>query len=229
MRRVLSSSWLIPALLAVSACSGDKPADAKADKLDERLLGKGNADPVLTSALEEQIMVDPGLNNMSNRNAVKAPDAPMTAPVPPETTGPSAPASRPDAPTLGQLAAGQAKSARDKFSGCGLDVDYSMGWANRLPADLPLYPRARVEEAAGSDMPGCKLRAITFTTPAPQRAVIDFYIGQSKRVGFASSTEAKGRETLVGGTRSDGAAYYIVVTPAEAGGTIVDLVLNNGV
>lgn len=229
MRRVLSSLLLGPALLAVSACGSDKPADDKAEKLDERLLGKGNADPVLTSALEDQIMVDPSLANMSNRNAVKAPDAPMMAPVPPETTGLSAAASRPDAPTLGQLAAGQAKAARDKFTGCGIDVDYSMGWANRLPADLPLYPRARVEEAAGSDMPGCKLRAITFSTPAPQRAVIDFYLGQSKRSGFASSTETKGLETLVGGTRHDGAAYYVVVTPAEAGGTIVDLVLNNGV
>ena len=227
MRRVLSSLCMGTALLVLTACGSDKPADDKVEKLDERLLGKGNADPVLTAALEDQIMVDPSLSNMSNRNAVKAPDAPMTAPVPLETTGTSA--ARPEAPTLGQLAAGQAKAARDKFAGCGLDVDYSMGWANRLPADLPLYPRARVEEAAGSDMPGCKLRAITFTTPAPQRAVIDFYIGQSKRSGFASSTEAKGRETLVGGTRNDGAAYYIVVTPAEAGGTVVDLVLNNGV
>ncbi len=230
MRRVLSSVLLGPALLAVSACGGNAPADQKADKLDERLLGKGDADPVLTSALEDQIMVDPSLANMSNRNAVKAADAPMTAPVPPETTGPSAAAERSAANvTLGQLASKQAAAARDKFAGCGLDVDYSMQWATRLPADIPLYPRARVDEAAGSDMPGCKLRAITFTTPAPQRAVIDFYIGQSKRSGFASSTEAKGRETLVGGTRNDGAAYYVVVTPAEAGGTIVDLVLNNGV
>jgi hypothetical protein len=130
---------------------------------------------------------------------------------------------------LGQIAANQATAARDKFTGCGLDVDYSVQWANRIPADVPLYPRARVDEAAGSDMPGCKLRAITFTTPAPQRAVIDFYIGQTKRSGFASSTQIKGRETLVGGTRGDGAAYYVVLTPAEAGGTIVDLVLNNGI
>lgn len=229
MRRVLSSLLLGPTLLAVSACGGGTPTDSKADKLDERLLGKGNADPVLTAALEDQIMVDPSLANMANRNAVRAPDAPMTAPVPPETTGPSAAAERPDSPTLGQIARRQATAARDRFNGCGLDVDYAMGWANRLPADVPLYPRARVEEAAGSDMQGCKLRAVTFTTQAPARAVIDFYIGQTKRSGFASSTEVKGRETLVGGTRSDGAAYYVVVTPAEAGGTIVDLVLNNGV
>jgi len=229
MRRVHSSPLLGACLLGVSACGNDTPTDAKVDKLDERLLGKGNADPVLTTALEDQIMVDPSLANMANRNAVKAADAPMTAPVPVETTGPSAAAERPANPTLGQLAANQASAARDKFTGCGLDVGYSMQWANRLPADVPLYPRARVDEAAGSDMPGCKLRAITFTTPAPQRAVIDFYIGQTKRSGFASSTEVRGRETLVGGTRGDGAAYYVVLTPAEAGGTIVDLVLNNGV
>ena len=229
MRRVLSSLLLGACLLGVAACGNDTSTDAKADKLDERLLGKGNADPVLTTALEDQIMVDPSLANMANRNAVKAADAPMTAPVPVETTGPSAAAERPATPTLGQIAANQATVARDKFTGCGLDVDYSMQWANRIPADVPLYPRARVDEAAGSDMPGCKLRAITFTTPAPQRAVIDFYIGQTKRSGFASSTQVKGRETLVGGTRGDGAAYYVILTPAEAGGTIVDLVLNNGV
>ncbi len=227
MRRVLSSLLLGACLLGVAACGNDTSTDAKADKLDERLLGKGNADPVLTTALEDQIMVDPSLANMANRSAVKAADAPMTAPVPVETTGPSAAAERPATPTLGQIAANQAAAARDKFTGCGLDVDYSMQWANRIPADVPLYPRARVDEAAGSDMPGCKLRAITFTTPAPQRAVIDFYIGQTKRSGFASSTQVKGRETLVGGTRGDGAAYYVVLTPAEAGGTIVDLVLNN--
>ena len=228
MQRVLASFLLGSALLALPACSSDKAADTKVNKLDERLLGKGNADPVLTAALEDQIMVDPSLANMSNRNAVRTADAPMTAPMPLETTGPNAAAERHDAPTLGQIAANQAKAARDKFAGCGLDVGYSFTWAAKLPADLPLYPRARVEEAAGSDMPGCKLRAVTFTTPAPARAVIDFYIGQSKRAGFASSTEAKGKETLVGGTRTDGAAYYVVVTPAEAGGTIVDLVLNNG-
>ena len=90
-------------------------------------------------------------------------------------------------------------------------------------------PSSPIGSPCRIDMPGCKLRAITFTTPAPQRAVIDFYIGQTKRSGFASSTQVKGRETLVGGTRGDGAAYYVVLTPAEAGGTIVDLVLNNGV
>ena len=156
MRRVLSSLLLGACLLGVAACGNDTPTDAKADKLDERLLGKGNADPVLTTALEDQIMVDPSLANMANRNAVKAADAPMTAPVPVETTGPSAAAERPATPTLGQIAANQAAAARDKFTGCGLDVDYSMQWANRIPADVPLYPRARVDEAAGSDMPGCQ-------------------------------------------------------------------------
>ena len=81
MRRVLSSLLLGACLLGVAACGNDTSTDAKADKLDERLLGKGNADPVLTTALEDQIMVDPSLANMANRNAVKAADAPMTAPV----------------------------------------------------------------------------------------------------------------------------------------------------
>lgn len=225
MRRVTKSILMATGLLALAGCN-DAPAEKPADKLDARLLGKGNADPAVAAALEDQIMVDPTLANQSNRNAVRPADAPTTAPIPAD--GLSAAARHSGGVTLGQLAANQAIASKDKFTGCSLDVDYSMRWATRLPADMPLYPRARIDEAAGSDMAKCKLRAITFTTTAPVRSVVDFYLAAAKRAAYAASKEARGAETLIGGTRGDGAAFYSVLTPADAGGTIVDLVLNNG-
>ncbi len=230
MRRVtgsmlMATGLLATGLLALAGC-GDAPSEKPADKLDARLLGKGKADPAVAAALEDQIMVDPSLANQSNRNALRPADAPTTAPIPAD--GLSAAAQRSSGVTLGQLATNQTIASKDKFTGCSLDVDYSMRWATRLPADLPLYPRARVDEAAGSDMAKCKLRAVTFTTTAPTRAVLDFYLAAAKRAGYSASKEVRGAETLIGGTRSDGAAFYSVLTPAQSGGTIVDLVLNNG-
>jgi hypothetical protein len=222
---LMATGLLATGLLALAGC-GDAPSEKPADKLDARLLGKGKADPAVAAALEDQIMVDPSLANQSNRNAVRPADSPTTAPIPAD--GVSAAAQRSSGVTLGQLATNQAIASKDKFTGCSLDVDYSMRWATRLPADLPLYPRARVDEAAGSDMAKCKLRAVTFTTTAPTRAVLDFYLAAAKRAGYSASKEVRGAETLIGGTRSDGAAFYSVLTPAQSGGTIVDLVLNNG-
>ncbi len=226
MRRVTSSILLALSLSALSACGGDATKTA-ADKIDTTLLGKGNnTDPVLAAALEDQIMVDPALSGQSNANAIRPTNEPMQSPTPLEA-GSNGSADR-QTVTLGQRAAEQAKIDKTNFKGCGIDVDYSMAWAAKLPEGLTLYPQARVEEAAGSDTQKCKLRAVTFTSKAAPQALIDYYLGTSKRAGYASGTQIDGADHIVAGTRSDGAAYYIILTPRQGGGTAADIVTNRG-
>ena len=211
------------AALALAACNGGEKAEL--DELDARLGNKADVDPALTTALEDQIMVDPALASQSNEDSIRPPAQPFQAPVP---LDPNAIDGAGSGQTLGSLAEQQARLSKDKFNGCVLDVQYSMDFANRLPTDLPLYPRARVVEAAGSDAANCRLRAVTYSTTAAPKAMIDYYLTVARRAGFAASHSGEGNEDLVNGTRDrDGAAFYAIIQPAGAGSS-VDLVANNG-
>lgn len=215
----------LSAALILSAC-GEKASDkAELDKIDAKLGGKTGADPALSAALEEQIMVDPALASQSNEDSIRPPAQPFQAPVP---LDPNAIEGAGSGQTLGSLAEQQARLSKDKFNGCVLDVQYSMDFANRLPADLPLYPRARVVEAAGSDAANCRLRAVSYSSTAAPKAMIDYYLTIARRAGFAASHSGEGKEELVNGTRDrDGAAFYAIIQSAGAGSS-VDLVANNG-
>lgn len=209
--------------LMLSACGGGDDK-AELDKLDQKLGGKGNADPALTAALEDQIMVDPDLKGQANRHAVRPADQPYQAQVPPEE------GSKTGAPgeTLGTLAARQAQIAKDKFNGCSLDVNYSMQWANRLPADLPLPEKARVSEAAGSDHDGCSLRAVSYAAVQKPGAVAGYYLALARKAGYRADNIAEGQGMMVSGWRpGDGAAFYAILKPTDAG-TEIDLVSNRG-
>lgn len=239
----LTAGLLLAVLVA--GCNSNA-AEKDLDKLDAKIAGKaGDADPALTSALEDQILVDPTLANQANRNAARPTNEPFAAPVPKEgdeavananaaadaagraASGVSGGTSASGATTLGELAATQAARGKNKFTGCGLDVTYSMTWANRLPSDLPLYPQARVAEAAGSDRGACRLRAVSYATSAPMRQVVDFYLSQARRAGYSADYDSK--QQMVGGVRPrDGGAWYAIVQPTNSGGTLVDLVTNNG-
>jgi hypothetical protein len=197
--------------LLLAGC-GDKASDkAELDKIDAKLGGKTGADPALSVALEEPIMVDPNLASQSNEDSIRPPAQPFQAPIP---IDPNAPDGAGSGQTLGSLAEQQARLSKDKFNGCMLDVKYSMDFANRLPTDLPLYPRAR------------RLRAVTYSSSAAPKAMIDYYLTIARRAGFTASHSSEGNEDLVSGTR-DGAAFYAIIQPAGAGSS-VDLVANNG-
>lgn len=215
---VLSASSLL-----VSACGGGNDK-VELDKLDSKLGGKGDVDPALSAALEDQIMVDPQLASKSNDDSIRPPNEPYSASVPAGEAASNGHAGQ----TLGTLAVKQAQIAKDKFTGCSLDVAYSIQWANRLPTDLPLYPKARVSEAAGSDYQGCSLRVASYTAPALPRSVAGYYLNLAKRSGYRESVVSDGKGQTVSGWRpSDGAAFYATLHPAGTG-TSVDLVTNRG-
>lgn len=218
-----ASFLLLPVALTLAACGGGEKAEL--DALDARLGNKADADPALTAALEDQIMVDPTLSQQANEDAIRPAERPVQTPVPPGMGGPErADPSR----TLGALAQRQAEISRDRFNGCLLDVDYGGGWAARLPADLPLYPNGRVVEAAGSDAGDCRLRAVTYMASANPATVAKFYTILGQRGGYRTGTTVENGQTMVSGWRpSDGAAYYAIVA-ADGEGSAADFVSNRG-
>jgi hypothetical protein len=241
---------VLPAALA--ACGQRSDGDRNLDTLDNELVESNSAasrDPALMSALHDQIMVDPTLAQQANNDAVRPPAQPYSGAVPPDGiaapaagTGAatseklkSAPAPAATCPqctaareslTLGALAARQ----KDKRSSkCAGSMRYSARWAERLPADLPLYPDARVSEAAGSDQGGCAMRAVSFASSAPLQTVLDWYYTRATNAGYSAEHQADGSEHVLGGTRArDDGAFALFLTSRADGGTDVDLLANNG-
>lgn len=245
----------LPAALA--ACGPKASSDENLDSLDAELTdakaGQAPAkDPALMSALQSQIMVDPTLAQQSNGDAIRPPGQPYASPLAPESiaaanadgapVAPAGPLMRAPAPaddgqcpkcaaaresvTLGALAARQSDT---RTSGCVAQMRYSAGWANRLPRDLPLYPDARVAEAAGSDNGNCAMRAVSFSSGATAQTILDWYFTRATSTGYQAEQEADGDLRVLGGTRTaDGGAFVVYVSPRDGGGVDVDMIANNG-
>src|SRR3546814_13072051 len=69
---ILFRSAALAAALSLAAC-GDGSDEAELANLDQQIANE--TDPALTSALEDQIMVDPTLSQQSNHNAVRPPES----------------------------------------------------------------------------------------------------------------------------------------------------------
>jgi hypothetical protein len=224
--------------LALAACG------RAADNEDDAASANG-VDPALASALQDQIMVDPALGQQANGDAVRPPGQPYSAGVPADGVAAGGAVKDGDlmktpapvqadksnagneAVTLGGLAARQKDS---RTAGCAANLQYAAGWANRLPADLPLYPQARVSEAAGADGGACALRVVSFSSPQPMQAMLDWYYTKAIKAGYTAEHQVDGDEHILGGTRErDSSAYVLYMTSRPDGGTDIDLVANNGV
>ncbi len=256
MRVRLLAVLVLP--LALLAC-GKRDADRNLDTLDNELVDAGagaanTSDPALTSALHDQIMVDPTLSQHANADSVRPPAEPYSggvppvgiaqqpgaptgaagvatsqaikpAPAPASKTCPNCRAAR-ESLTLGALASRQTNKAT---SSCAGAMRYSASWASALPADVPLYPGARVVEAAGANTATCHLRAVSFAANGSLKTVIDWYYTHLTNAGFTAEHQSDGAEHTLGGTRErDGGAYVLFLTTRRDGGTDVDLVTNNG-
>ena len=215
---------LLPALLMLIACGGSEDT-ASLNDLDAKLGGKNEADPALTAALEDQILVDPALRGQSNGDAIRPAPKPYQSPIPKGEGLKTDPAST---KTLGDLASTQSDVAKDSFNGCGLSVNYAMSFAAKLPVDMPLFPKSRVTEAAGSDDNGCKLRAVSHNSSAAIGDVAAHYAASGRRAGYSVGAKPEGKGQLITGKRAaDGGAFYVILTPVSDG-TQADLVINNG-
>lgn len=211
---------LLACTLAVAACG--RGGGNEIAELDNELLANG-ADPALTSALEDQILVDPNLVQQAHPNSVRPPEAPVQAQYPPRRSDEGS------APGEARPAARQAAaSVGGEVAPCGAAFQRGPGWARRLPAEFPLYPGGRIVEAAGTQTPGCQLRVVTFETGDSVDRVLAYYRGAAGRAGFSAEQQRRGADLVLGGfnPRTDG-AYLLIVTP-RTNGAEVALIVNNG-
>lgn len=236
-------SALIPLIVLITLLAGCDPRKPAAPAEDQ--------DPAVAGALADEIMVDPDLARQNSHNAALTGGGPASAAIPPEDTSAEAiAAARAEAVKLaggplqhvpraqsgsaapaGQTAALTASVALGRNGAgagqdCAAKVEYTMGWAARLPAPFPVYPRGHVQEAAGTDAAGCRLRVVNFLTPVPLGEVADFYWTRARTAGFAATHRLDGGDHVIDGAR--GAAAYVVYLRQRGALTEVDLVTNGG-
>ena len=214
---ILFRSAALAGLLALAACGRGGDENNLAE-MDNSLIGNG-ADPALTSALEDQILVDPNLVQQTHPNSARPPETPVQAQYPAGSAAGGTGQAR-------EAAAAGAGAGPPTPSACGVPFVYGNEWANRLPSEFPPYPGGRVTEAAGSDRGDCRMRVVTFTTADPYNRVLEHYRSLADRAGFSVEQQARGGDQVLGGTRGE-AAYYLIVTPTQAG-LDVALIVNNG-
>lgn len=236
-RRISCDILLIAtALLAVAGC-GSRARNV--DRLDRDLLnravgattaqhdaprqatGAASADPALTRALADQIIVDPAVvRRAADHGEHPAAHTPPRAAV-------DATRARADRPKLGELARSQA--AGQGAANCYATLSYGRRWATRLPPALPLPPDATVSEAAGSEVPGCHTRVVSFASATTAPRLAGFYARRGKAAGYDTGIERRGGEVVVAGNHpADDRAYVVTLSPRANGGTDVDIVSNDG-
>jgi hypothetical protein len=219
--RFLLGGIALAGLAALAACS--RGGDDNLAAIDKQLLANG-ADPALTSALEDQILVDPSLKQQAHPNTVRPPENPAQSQYPADARPGEGGAQVRRAAAGGSDAGGAA--APPSAAACGGAFDYGPQWAGRMPAEFPAYPGGRITEAAGNDNGDCRMRVVTFTTADPARRVLEHYRAVAARAGYSAEQQARGTDQVLGGTRSD-SAYYLIVTPVRAGSEVA-LIVNNG-
>ena len=217
----MKTSPIVLACATALAFAGCHKADQQksVDALDKELTSTNAADPAVSGALQDQIMVDPQLASKANAHSIRPPDQPLGVPLPPSEHRATADTAPPQ--TLGQRAYASINPGK---SGCNMAVRYSALWATKLPADLPIYPQGHVSEAAGSDTPTCHLRVVSFRSTAGQQTIADYYTSQGHQAGYEVGLSG---DTLNGTRAKDGAMFSITLTAANSG-TDVDIVSNAG-
>lgn len=230
---------LLPALLLAACGSKEQPAKP------------GTDDPAVAGALGDQVLTDPDLagENGANRAASvpsgngAVPAADMSAEALAAARGAAlklvgGPGSMKKAPAAKEIsgklpddsqltAAARAAASPGGKGDCAQVAKYTAAWAAKLPSTFPVYPKAAVQEAAGTDEGACALRVVNFLTPAPVAEVVDFYYTRASAAGYSAQHVREGGEDTLGGTK--GAASYIVYArELPNGGSSVDLVTNGG-
>ena len=199
----------LAAVMTLAAC--DRGRDAELAKLDNEIAGK-DADPALTSALEDQILVDPALTQQSNRNAVRPPETPPQAQYP-------LPEQRP-----AQVKRSGGQERTEISGGCGPELKPGAEWAGKLPAAFGLLPGARLTDAAGSEAPGCRAQVVTFITGTAPERVLEHYRARAVQAGYSAQQQVRDGDHILSGATNSGSNFYLIVTPRPDGGSDVAVI-----
>jgi len=237
--RLIAWGLIAPLVLAGCERSSDEPRAQVTD-------------PAIAGALADEIMIDPDLVRQQGRNSALGGGGPAQAQVPPEDAGPDAAAAaraeaeqlagrieQAPAPKTGgssgagataALTANGALAETGSAKDCVAGLEYSAVWAARLPAALPVYPRGHVQEAAGTDKPGCRLRVVNYLTPVSVDDVVNFYWTRARAAGLAPLHRSEGTDRVIGGGAKSGVksgqAAFVAYVRERGGITEVDLVTN---
>jgi hypothetical protein len=231
------AAFLFAGALLLAGCSGkDEPAKVS------------NDDPAMAGALGQPITTDPDLADANGANtAASVPSADGSVPSLDMSAqalaaaraaalklvgGPGAmkkappPSSSSALPADSQLTAAARAAASPGGQGdCASKPKYAAAWAAKLPDSFPVYPKAAVQEAAGTDEGACNLRVVNFSTPVPVSEVLDFYYTRASGAGFTAQHARDGAEDVLGGTKGQ-ASYVVYAQKLPNGATSVDLVTN---
>lgn len=237
---ILTWCGLAVGLVALAGCGDDADDAAKNQR----------GDAALSAALDDPLMVDPGLGGQDQADAGLTAALPGSAAMPEVdrskaaiteardqaarlSGGKLASAPMPQdgdatgaafaAVTAEQLGAALPGTAR----ACVQAMRYSTGWAARFPAALPPYPQSHVLEAAGTDSPACRLQAARFITPVGRQDVTDFYHARLRALGSGTSHQAAGSISVMTLTAPDRAAYLVRITERDDGLVEVALASRN--
>ena len=223
------------AALALAAC---QPAQPAADPNAER-------DPAAAAALNDPIMVDPDLASQNRGNSALSGGGPAQGDLPgfvrtpeeaataraaaltllggPASAAPAPTATQPVSRLAGALTMpALAAAAGIAAPGCADQLSFTMDWAAKLPAGLPIYPRGHAVMAAGSDAAGCKVRAVRFVTPVSLSDAVDFYYASARAAKLPAQHRREGSDEVVAGAPGGG-AYAVYIRQRGDGLTEVDL------
>ena len=218
---------LVAVVLSATACArADPPAPLT------------ETDPAVAQAVLAPILTDPDLVSLDNRFAAMSDPGPLDASLPPDDfAGETIAAARAEAKTLtggsALVAVAQdgdcagctggllAERAQVLGPACAANLQEDLDRALRLPDDLPIYPKAHLREAVGSDGGACPLSGASFTAPVPAGQVLAFYRAMAAKAGF--SLRQAGKDGLVGTRGSTRMA--VLVRPLPGGLSHFDLLV----
>lgn len=198
-------------------------------------------DPATALALGDAIMVDPDLAGQNLGDAALSGGGPASAPIPLLRRTPEVIAAArdeaarltgnaiapPPAP-ISEIASSRAAKALTAPAiaallapACAAKAEYTMSWAARFPATLPIYPRANVQEAAGTDVSGCALRSASFLTPVVAEDVAGFYYQMARKAGLAVEHRREGSDSVLQGGKGK-ATFLLFIRQRDDGFTEAD-------
>jgi hypothetical protein len=231
---VLKRCALLVPLALLAAC-GEQATTALAPEL---------RDPAVVGAINDPIMVDPDLASQNRPSAALEGGGPASATIPllkrraEEVAAAKAEAQKllgKEIPPAPAPASGNGDAVSPESLGlaaavlsgegkrCAAKLGYTAHWATKLPAALPIYPRGHVQEAAGNDLDGCKLRAVNFLTPVAGEDVAAFYHAWLGKSGAAPVLRLDGADTVLTASKG-GVRFLVYVRKTPEGLTEVDLV-----
>ena len=234
----------MPRLLIIALSLAALTACHRSDQSDDQ---QAERDPAAAAALNDPIMADPDLVSQNRGNSALSGGGPAQGDLPAFNHSPEEAATARAAASaalggkLGPAPPPSSTGAASRLNGaltlpalltasgigskaCSQQLEFTLGWAARLPAAVPIYPRGHVTMAAGSDASGCQLRALRYVTPVKPSDVTDFTYASTAAAKLAPVHRREGTDEVVTGgagfqqfavyarTRADGLSEVDVFT-----------------